>query len=72
MSEVSGTKIDEAFIGSSMTHIGQFRAAAKVLGNTRDILVKLWVTPPTKMDAREFIKEGHHATFGNAAARIRR
>jgi aconitate hydratase 2/2-methylisocitrate dehydratase len=69
MSEVSGTKIDEAFIGSCMTHIGQFRAAAKVLGNTRDILVKLWVAPPTKMDESELIKKGHYATFGSAGAR---
>ena len=69
MSEVSGTKIDEAFIGSCMTNIGHFRAAAKVLGNTRDIPVKLWVAPPTKMDESELIKEGHYATFGNAGAR---
>ncbi|MFM8757366.1 MAG: bifunctional aconitate hydratase 2/2-methylisocitrate dehydratase [Limnohabitans sp.] len=69
MSEVAGIKIDEAFIGSFMTNIGHFRAAAKVLGNTRDIPVKLWVAPPTKMDESELIKEGHYATFGNAGAR---
>ncbi|NBO02474.1 MAG: aconitate hydratase B, partial [Betaproteobacteria bacterium] len=48
MSEVAGTKIDEAFIGSCMTNIGHFRAASKVLGGARDIPVKLWVAPPTK------------------------
>ncbi|MEY2730452.1 MAG: hypothetical protein RL584_1578, partial [Pseudomonadota bacterium] len=69
LSEVSGTKIDEAFIGSCMTNIGHFRAAAKVLGNARDIPVKLWVAPPTKMDESELIKEGHYATFGSAGAR---
>jgi len=69
MSEVSGTKIDEAFIGSCMTNIGHFRAAAKVLGGARDIPVKLWVAPPTKMDESELIKEGHYATFGTAGAR---
>jgi aconitate hydratase 2/2-methylisocitrate dehydratase len=51
LSEVAGTKIDEAFIGSCMTNIGHFRAAAKLLGGKRDIPVKLWVAPPTKMDA---------------------
>ncbi len=51
LSEVAGTKIDEAFIGSCMTNIGHFRAAAKLLGGQRDIPVKLWVAPPTKMDA---------------------
>ena len=69
LSEVSGTKIDEAFIGSCMTNIGHFRAAAKVLGGARDIPVKLWVAPPTKMDESELIKEGHYATFGSAGAR---
>ncbi|MCK6401589.1 MAG: bifunctional aconitate hydratase 2/2-methylisocitrate dehydratase [Sphaerotilus natans subsp. sulfidivorans] len=69
LSEVSGTKIDEAFIGSCMTNIGHFRAAATVLGGARDIPVKLWVAPPTKMDAAELTKEGHYANFGAAGAR---
>ena len=69
MSEVSGTKIDEAFIGSCMTNIGHFRAAAKLLGGQRDIPVKLWVAPPTKMDEAELMKEGHYAAFGTAGAR---
>jgi aconitate hydratase 2/2-methylisocitrate dehydratase len=69
MSEVAGTPIDEAFIGSCMTNIGHFRAAAKLLGGARDIPVKLWVAPPTKMDESELIKEGHYATFGSAGAR---
>ena len=69
MSDVAGTKIDEAFIGSCMTNIGHFRAAAKLLGGQRDIPVKLWVAPPTKMDQSELMKEGHYAAFGNAGAR---
>ena len=31
LSEVAGAKIDAVFIGSCMTNIGHFRAAAKVL-----------------------------------------
>jgi len=69
LSEVAGTKIDEAFLGSCMTNIGHFRAAAKLLGGQRDIPVKLWVAPPTKMDESELIKEGHYASFGAAGAR---
>jgi aconitate hydratase 2 / 2-methylisocitrate dehydratase len=69
LSDVAGTKIDEAFIGSCMTNIGHFRAAAKLLGGQRDIPVKLWVAPPTKMDETELIKEGHYASFGTAGAR---
>jgi aconitate hydratase 2/2-methylisocitrate dehydratase len=69
LSEVAGTKIDEAFIGSCMTNIGHFRAAAKLLGGQRDIPVKLWVAPPTKMDQQELVREGHYAAFGAAGAR---
>ena len=69
LSEVAGTPIDEAFLGSCMTNIGHFRAAAKLLGGSRDIPVKLWVAPPTKMDESELIKEGHYASFGAAGAR---
>lgn len=69
LSDVAGTKIDEAFIGSCMTNIGHFRAAAKLLGGQRDIPVKLWVAPPTKMDQAELVKEGHYAAFGTAGAR---
>ncbi len=69
LSEVAGTKIDEAFIGSCMTNIGHFRAASKLLEGKRDIPVKLWVAPPTKMDQEELTKEGHYANFGAAGAR---
>jgi len=69
MSDVAGTKIDEVFIGSCMTNIGHFRAASKLLEGRRDIPVKLWVAPPTKMDAAELTKEGHYGVFGAAGAR---
>ncbi len=70
LSEVQGTKIDEVFIGSCMTNIGHFRAASKLLEGKRDIPVKLWVAPPTKMDASELTKEGHYGVFGTAGARM--
>jgi aconitate hydratase 2/2-methylisocitrate dehydratase len=70
MSEVAGTKIDEVFIGSCMTNIGHFRAAGKLLEGKKDIPVRLWVAPPTKMDASELTKEGHYATLGGAGARM--
>jgi aconitate hydratase 2/2-methylisocitrate dehydratase len=69
LSAVAGTKIDEVFIGSCMTNIGHFRAAAKLLDGQRDIPVKLWVAPPTKMDQTQLVKEGHYFTFGVAGAR---
>jgi aconitate hydratase 2/2-methylisocitrate dehydratase len=69
LSAVQGAKIDEVFIGSCMTNIGHFRAASKLLEGKRDIPVKLWIAPPTKMDAAELTKEGHYGVFGAAGAR---
>ncbi|WP_269533269.1 bifunctional aconitate hydratase 2/2-methylisocitrate dehydratase [Chitinimonas sp. BJYL2] len=70
LSEVAGAKIDEVFIGSCMTNIGHFRAASTLLEGKRDIPVKLWVAPPTKMDAEQLTNEGHYGTFGTAGARM--
>jgi len=70
LSEVAGAVIEEVFIGSCMTNIGHFRAASKLLEGRRDIPTKLWVAPPTKMDAAELTKEGHYGTFGAAGARM--
>jgi aconitate hydratase 2/2-methylisocitrate dehydratase len=69
LSEVSGAKIDEVFIGSCMTNIGHFRAASKLLEGKRDMPVKLWIAPPTKMDAAQLTEEGHYGVFGSAGAR---
>lgn len=69
LSEVAGTHIDEVFIGSCMTNIGHFRAAGKLLEGKRDIPVKLWIAPPTKMDAQQLTEEGYYGTFGTAGAR---
>jgi aconitate hydratase 2 / 2-methylisocitrate dehydratase len=70
LSEVAGTKIDEVFIGSCMTNIGHFRAASKLLEGKRDIPVRLWMAPPTKMDARQLSEEGHYGVLGSAGARM--
>ncbi|MDD2743941.1 MAG: bifunctional aconitate hydratase 2/2-methylisocitrate dehydratase [Rhodocyclaceae bacterium] len=70
LSEVAGAKIDEVFIGSCMTNIGHFRAAAKVLEGKSDIPTRLWVAPPTKMDALILTEEGYYATLGKSGARM--
>ena len=70
LSEVSGAVIDEVFIGSCMTNIGHFRAASKLLEGKRDIPVKLWMAPPTKMDAKQLTEEGHYGVLGSAGARM--
>jgi len=58
LSDVAGASIDEVFIGSCMTNIGHFRAASKLLEGKRDIPVKLWLAPPTKMDQQQLSDGG--------------
>ena len=70
LSDVAGAKIDEVFIGSCMTNIGHFRAASKLLEGKKDMPVKLWMAPPTKMDAKQLTEEGHYGVFGAAGARM--
>jgi len=70
LSEVAGDKIDEVFIGSCMTNIGHFRAAAKVLEGRSDIPTRLWIAPPTKMDALILTEEGYYSILGKSGARM--
>jgi aconitate hydratase 2/2-methylisocitrate dehydratase len=70
LSEVAGTKIDEVFIGSCMTNIGHFRAAGKILDGKSDIPTRLWIAPPTKMDAMILNEEGYYAVLGKSGARM--
>ncbi|RMH77688.1 MAG: bifunctional aconitate hydratase 2/2-methylisocitrate dehydratase [Cyanobacteria bacterium J007] len=69
MSECAGDRIDEVFIGSCMTNIGHYRAAAKVLENAGPVKVRLWICPPTRMDEEQLRKEGVYGTFAAAGAR---
>jgi aconitate hydratase 2/2-methylisocitrate dehydratase len=70
LSAVAGTTIDEVFVGSCMTNIGHYRAAGKVLESAHDIPTRLWIAPPTKMDANQLSEEGYYSTFGRAGARV--
>ncbi|WP_217125888.1 bifunctional aconitate hydratase 2/2-methylisocitrate dehydratase [Hydrogenophilus thiooxidans] len=70
LSEVAGDKIDEVFIGSCMTNIGHFRAAAKVLEGKNDIPTRLWIAPPTKMDEMILREEGVYGVLGRVGARL--
>lgn len=69
LSAVAGDKVDEVFIGSCMTNIGHYRAAAKVLEDAGIIPTRLWIAPPTRMDEAELREEGAYAVFGRAGAR---
>jgi aconitate hydratase 2/2-methylisocitrate dehydratase len=70
LSERQGETIDEVFIGSCMTNIGHFRAAGKLFEDVDGQLpTKLWIAPPTKMDAAQLTEEGYYSTFGKVGAR---
>ncbi len=69
MSACSGDKIDEVFIGSCMTNIGHYRAAAKVLEGAGTTKVRLWICPPTRMDEKQLREEGIYGIFAAAGAR---
>ncbi len=70
LSEVAGAPIDEVFIGSCMTNIGHFRAAAEVLKQVEGTLpTRLWIAPPTRMDEHQLTEEGIYNVFGVAGAR---
>ncbi len=68
--EVENTKIDEVFIGSCMTNIGHYRAAAKVLEGVEKLNAKLWICPPTKMDEETLKAEGYYEIFKKCGARL--
>lgn len=71
LTDVAGDSIDEVFIGSCMTNIGHFRAAGKLLQEVPagSLKTRLWIAPPTKMDARELMEEGYYNTYAQAGAR---
>ena len=69
MSECAGDPIHEVFIGSCMTNIGHYRAAAKVLEGAGPVKVRLWICPPTRMDEKQLREEGYYGIFAAAGAR---
>ena len=69
LSDVSGDKIDEIFIGSCMTSIGHFRAAGKIFEGAGYLNTRIWLTPPTKMDRVQLMKEGYYSIYSSVGAR---
>ncbi|MDB9495588.1 bifunctional aconitate hydratase 2/2-methylisocitrate dehydratase [Spirulina major CS-329] len=69
MSECAGDTIHEVFIGSCMTNIGHYRAAAKILEGAGPVKGRLWICPPTRMDEKQLREEGVYGVFAAAGAR---
>ncbi len=71
LSEVAGTPVDDVFIGSCMTSIGHFRAAAEIWrGGSFNPSVRTWICPPTRMDSDQLRQEGLFALFGAVGGHI--
>jgi aconitate hydratase 2/2-methylisocitrate dehydratase len=62
--------VSEVFVGSCMTNIGHFRAIGEILRDEGQVPVRLWLAPPTRMDAAQLKEEGYYAVYGQAGARI--
>jgi len=71
LSEVAGTPIQDVFLGSCMTNIGHFRAAAEIWrGQKFNPKVRTWICPPTRMDQQKLKDEAYFAVFSAMGARI--
>ncbi|MCZ5895859.1 hypothetical protein O5269_27965, partial [Escherichia coli] len=65
-------------IGVAVQELGErfkaqlnFRAAGKLLDAHKGQLpTRLWVAPPTRMDAAQLTEEGYYSVFGKSGARI--
>jgi aconitate hydratase 2/2-methylisocitrate dehydratase len=69
LSSVAGDRIDEVFIGSCMTNIGHFRAAGKIFEGAGYLDTRIWLTPPTKMDRTQLMREGYYSIYSGVGAR---
>ena len=71
LSEVAGTPIQDVFLGSCMTNIGHFRAAAEIWRGSRfNSSVRTWICPPTRMDQQQLKDESYFSVYSAFGARI--
>ena len=71
LSEVAGTPIHDVFLGSCMTNIGHFRAAAEIWrGQKFNPAVRTWICPPTRMDQEKLKDEAIFSVYSAMGARI--
>ena len=71
LSDVAGTPIQDVFLGSCMTNIGHFRAAAEIWrGQKFNPAVRTWICPPTRMDQVKLKDEACFSVYSAFGARI--
>ncbi|WP_163337567.1 bifunctional aconitate hydratase 2/2-methylisocitrate dehydratase [Desulfopila sp. IMCC35008] len=70
LSEVAGVKIDEAFVGSCMTHLDHLRVASKLIEGSGYAESRLWLAPATKLDRDAIKAEGGLSVFAGCGGRV--
>jgi aconitate hydratase 2/2-methylisocitrate dehydratase len=71
LSEAAGTSIDEVFVGSCMTDITDFRAAARILaGKLLPPEMRFWTVPPDRESNARLADEGVHQVLMNSGANV--
>lgn len=70
LSEVAGTPIDEAFIGSCMTHLSHLQAAARLFTAEHYAASRLWIAPATRMDRDAIQRQGGLSIFAQVGGRV--
>ncbi|HEY6871923.1 MAG TPA: bifunctional aconitate hydratase 2/2-methylisocitrate dehydratase [Geobacteraceae bacterium] len=71
LSVVAGTPIQDVFLGSCMTNIGHFRAAAEIWRGLKfNPAVRTWICPPTRMDQAKLKDEAYFSVYSAFGARI--
>ncbi len=71
LSDVAGTEINDVFLGSCMTNIGHFRAAAEIWkGQKFNPAVRTWICPPTRMDQQQLKDEAYFSIYSAFGCRI--
>jgi aconitate hydratase 2/2-methylisocitrate dehydratase len=70
LSEATGIKIDEVFIGSCMIDIAHLERASKILEKAGSIKSKLWITPPTRLIEKSLKENGVYSSLKELGARM--
>lgn len=70
LGEVAGAAIDEAFIGSCMTHLSHLQAASRLMAGEEYGVSRMWVAPSTRLDRDAIQLEGGLGVFAQVGCRV--
>ncbi|HEX7576342.1 MAG TPA: aconitase family protein, partial [Candidatus Methanoperedens sp.] len=70
LSQTSGQKIDEVFIGSCMIDIAHLERASSIINKAGHITSKLWIAPPTRLVEKSLKEKGGYSRLLELGARM--